>query len=420
MVALAGRLVVRRLWRTARRVHLGWGLLAMAAVLGPYWAAMLLRGGQEFRRLIYHEVFQRLTGAGPNAPEAASAPAVAYLLYYTLPASIFAVGAMLLAKPRRWLGRKAPLCLPLCWVLAVVVPFSLAHGFRPDYLLPCYAAVALLGAWAVEAVQQRRGRAAAVGALRHVFAGPAVTICLAVALTAGAFVFRDRLLEAVRRALPVPAAFAPETHGVLWALVPLGLAGAAAAVVWSLRWRVRRVAGLAVAAMLAVGLLHTHLVSRHARTGDGEAMLQFARRVRPIVGNDELAVYQTSKLSVELYLGRLGRPVGSLAEINRPGPGWLITCDRGLADLGACRGAPDGAYTLKRRLGGEPAGQARRIRLDVRPQELGEVRLVGRPVESQNWGRIYLVRLHRPVSVSGEPMHSAWESGKRDEDDEAD
>ncbi len=414
---LAGRLVLRRLRRAMRAVWFGWGLLAMAAVLVPLWIAMFARGGEEFRQLIYFEFLQRATGAGEGAPKAGSAPAILYLVYYLLPASVFAVGALAVTPLREWFSRKGPFCLPLCWIVAVVLPFSLAHGFRPDYLLPCYAGGAILGAWGVEAVfRGRRGGKAAVRALRHVFAAVAIAMSLAVGGIATGYALRDHLGESVGEVLKAPAVVAPGTWWVVYALIVIGLGGAALGTVWSLQWRLRRVVAIAMVSTLGVMFLHTHMISRHARSGDGEAMIAFSREAGPVVGDDEIAVFRTEKLSVELYLGRLGVRAGGAEDINRSAPAWLITCDRGLTELGACREDPNGSYVLKVKEQTGPGRPTRKARLRTLPEELGIVRATGRAIVSQNWGRIYLIELRRPVRISGKPMRPAWVSGKRDED----
>ena len=134
-LGLVFRLITRRLWRAMKAVSFGWGMLAFAAVMAPLWGAMWLVGGDDFRRLVHFEIWQRITGTGPSPPKPGSAPRITYLLYYQLPASVFAIVSLLLVPLRRWFNRAGPVCLPLCWVLAVFLPYSIAHGFRPDYLL---------------------------------------------------------------------------------------------------------------------------------------------------------------------------------------------------------------------------------------------------------------------------------------------
>jgi len=492
------RLLGRRLWRTIRATYLGWGLLAMAAVLGPIWAAMLLQGGQEFRNLIYFEFVQRITGAGAGAPAAASAPAAVSLLYYTLPASALAIGALLLAAEGHWrpvalatrdhwrrlrsaggLSRRQfllgslelvgftvaragatllrslgwlfsardPICLPFCWTVAVVLPFSLTHGFRPDYLLPCYAAVALMAAWSVETVLRRReGASWLVRALRHGQAAVAILVGLGAAGVAAWYLHKAQS-EFLVQTKSGPAVVLPDDWRYLYTVVAGGLIVAGFAVRNSLRWQMRHVAALAILGMLGVAFLYTHILSRHARSGDGEAMRQFALIARKDLWDRPFAVYRTNKLSVEPYLGRLGvhaevlgpeaaggvsaeRRLAELADgrvlalAPRRGQvvagkaNWLITCDRGLCELGACREDPHGQYVVRVAEQTELGPRVRKVRVRTLPEALGQVRSSSLPIQSQNWGRIYFIALDRQVRIAGRPIVSVWESGKRDDENE--
>jgi len=283
-----------------------------------------------------------------------------------------------------------PLCLPLCWILAVLVPFSLAHGFRPDYLLPCYAAAALMGAWAIEEIRRRRaGGGLAVRCLRHVFAAVPIVIGVGLIVIPPAYLLNDRLPSLLAGAIEVPEFMAAETPWIAAGLVPLGAAIVALAIVASLRWRIGLLAGLTVAGMLGVMFLNTHFISRHARVPDSETMIAFSRQVEPIIGRDDFAVFRAGKLCVELYLGRFGRPIrqqNELAErLNRLDVPWLITCDRGLVEAGAARPDP-------------------------------HVCVSERPIVSQRWGRIYLIEIHRPVRLTGRPICVGHISGRPDED----
>ena len=416
---LAGRLALRRLARAMGATGFGWGVLAMAAVLGPLWIAMFLRGGEAFQKLVYFEFFQRFTGHGQHAPSPSSAPAIAHLLYSCIPASAFAIFAVLQVPLRRWFSRAGAIYLPLSWVLGVLVPFSLAHGFRPDYLLPCYGAVAMLAAWGVERIARRTDvGGAGVLALRRAMAVAAVVMCLGAAILAGGYALREHLGSAGQRAFRMPASVAPETWWVLYALAPLGVALAGAAVVWSRRLRPRRVAVAAMLGCVGIMFSYTHMASRHARTGDGDAMRTFARQARGILCDERPLVFRTHKLSVELYLGRLGRTVAGVEEINRLSEPWLITTDRGLCRLGACRKDAQGRHVIRAREQTDDGQVVRKVRMRTLPEAFGDVALCSRAVESQNWGRIYLIRLRRPLRPPTEPVYSAWESGKRREDDD--
>jgi 4-amino-4-deoxy-L-arabinose transferase-like glycosyltransferase len=408
---LAARLVGRRWRRAARQVHLLWGLLAMAAVLVPIWVGMFAVGGEQFRQVVQYEIVQRITGSG-EAPHRTSAPPVAHLMYYMLPATVFALGAFLV-PPRRWFRRASPVALPGAWVLAVVVVFSIPHGFRPDYLLPCFAGGALMAAWAVDELA-RRGRAPGRlnSFLRHAFAAPAVVIGLFLLLVPPVFLWRDAVPAFVARLLPAPAVARPETWWILAATMGLGAAVLALGVRASLRWRIRRLAVLAVVGMLGVVFVERHMISREARTGEGERMIRFAERVGEAIGDEAFAVYRAERLATEVYLGRFGlRLTDPWAVEDAAGGGgeegltrdqlrgllalrllrrrddlrWLVTCDRGLVEFGAAVEDPSGDFTLR-----APEGN---IRYATRPEALGEAVVASRPVASGGWGRMYLIRL---------------------------
>lgn len=446
------RLVLRRWWRAARRLRLGWGLLAMAAVIGPLWTAKLIVGGEEFHGMVYFEVIQRITGQGDSPPKPATVSPVLQLLYYTLPASVFALGAVLLRLPRwshlrrlptsqvnrgiaglrLWLRRcfrgGSPTCLPLCWIVAVVLPFSLTHGFRPDYLLPCYGAVALMGAWSVgrlERLGPLRGTGASL--LRHLFAGLPLLTALTVLVAPWLFLLHRWLPESWANELPMPVYVAPGTWLLSAGCVGVGAVCLPLVVRSSLQWRLRHLAVLAVVLMVPLLFLYTHLASRHALTGDGETMVRFARRARDIVRDENFVAYRVPRLGVEPLLGRLGEFVhpnwGSppypsdeieaservLRQINESSAPWLFTCDRGLLELGAARPDENGSYRIRL-----PEGKRR---FDIRAEELGMISLTSPPVVYQNWGRIYLIRLERPVQPSGKPVATGHIPGYQELDD---
>lgn len=423
--ALAVRLLGRRWWRAMLAVRFGWGMLAYVAVLVPLVGLMLHLGGQEFRRVIYFEYWQRITGGGVEPPNATAVPAVLYLPYYTLPTSALAILALVLAPARAMrrrrrrtgvlgrvqhvlgglLTRRGPVYVPLAWVTAVVGLFSIPHGFRPDYLLPCYAGWALLAGWAAMTVH----RALAAGAAgrveragRHVIAAGPIVLGLLLTAVAAAYLLNGRLPEEAREWLPLPAGWSGSARWVLLALLVGGLAAVPLAVRLSLRRRVLANVVLMLPLALAVLYVDTHHFGRHARTGDGQRMLQFARRMSEVVNGDRFGVHATDKLSVELYLGRAGEELRDVAAINDRRPPWFVTTDRGLVDLGAYRRNRNGSFTLRTAEG--------KVRLDTLPGELGEVLLQTEPIVYQRWGRVYLIRLSPEVRVSSEPWRVGYQS----------
>jgi hypothetical protein len=490
-LGLVARLVARRWWGASRAIGLLPGLGAVLLVLGMLFLAMLSVGGEEFKQVLRFEVWQRATGEGEGAPLPSSVPPAATLLFSTLPASVFAVGALGLTRPGRWFWRKGPLCIPLCWIAAVVIPYSLVHGFRPDYLLPCYAAVALMGGWAVDEIARRgRGSGKVTGVLRHVFAAAPVilgltVVCMGLALfypeEATGYVGKllgrwPKVVESVRTWLAGPEAAGPETWAMLVVAVVLGVVAPVVGVWASLKWRLRTVVAAAIVGMMGVAFLDTHFLSRHARAGDGERMLQFAREVRPLIDDEDFAVYRMEKLGTELYIGRFGRliripgeqrptgaasqPQGPLDALNALGETWLLTCDRGLIELGAAQldqagdftlpmdlkfldpqgglvltggpgtleRGPDGRYVLvldKARgyvLPVDPSALKRdkegrwllkvSLSFRVHPGELGRIVAFSPPIRSQRWGRMYLIRLGpRPIHVTGKAINTGYVPG---------
>ena len=370
-LGLLARLVGRRWWRAIRVVRVGWGLIALVVVVGAVLTAMILQGGQEFRQTLYFELWQRISGTGPSPPAPARAPVIGHLLYYTLPASLFALCALGLVGPRLWFSRRSVLSLPLCLVLSVVVPFALAHGFRPDYLLPCYPAVAMMGAWAIQQVA-RRGRSggARFSLLRHVIATAPVVIAAALLVVPLIYLLYPVLPDRAQSVIQIPSGLLSWTWWGLVVCVGLGAAILIGAIHASVSWKVRRLGVAGVVGMLGVFYVYTHAVSSHA-AGDGEAMVNFARRIDPIIGDDKFAVYHAEKLCTELFLGRFGKRISSFDALRRTDANWLITCDWGLKQL--------------------PGSDGRK---GFRPSELGRIRFSSISIETdRNYGKAYLIEL---------------------------
>lgn len=443
-IGVAGR-VVRLLWRrllaSARAVHLVWGLLAMLVVFVPLWLAMLDIGGEPFRNTVYYEVWQRLTGEGQNAPDSTPGPALAHLYYITLPMSVFAGCALFVFPPawrlhehwieagrnragrigavvgwalavvagmrRSWLDRHSPIAMPIAWIAVVVMAFSIPSGFRPDYLLPCFPAVGLLAAVAMERLALSRwyhGRVA-----RHVRRiSQAVPLVLAVGLAgcAGWYLLHHFLPMTWAESLPLPPRMPRQTWWLLSVLsalaVIVGVMG-----LWAIRrCRMDWVMTASVVGMLGIIFLTAHFFTRQARTGDGDVMRQFARQIEPVVGDDPYALFLASKLAQEAYLGRFGEKLSgsgeeALARFEDGAYRWLITSDLGLLYLGAYDRDPAGSYRLK--IGGKK--QAFR----PTPQDLGTVRARSiAPIQFEKWGSIYLIELQPPLQTRSEPFITGY------------
>ncbi|HDY64963.1 MAG TPA: hypothetical protein ENH84_01865 [Phycisphaerae bacterium] len=410
-VLLALRLLVRRWWATIRAMHLGWGLLGMCAVMLPLWWGMLHVGGEEFRRTVHYEVWQRLTGRGEHAPGGSSVPMVAHLYYNLLPVSVFAGCAFFLVRPRRWLNRRSPIALPLCWIIAVLVAFAIPSGFRPDYLLPCYAAVALMGAWAVEELfKPARYDARGIKHLRRICQG--VPFVLAVGLIAVALLYllHSYLPAPLGRVIHLPPRLGGGVWYVLAVLPVLGIAIFCAGVRAIRRRRLTLVVAGTCAGMLGLLFCNANLFTRGARTGDGDVMVRFAEDIKPFVGADDFMIYAAIKLGPEPYLGRFGReltsaPSSVITVINGSKERWLITSDIGLLHLGAYRLDANGPVNLEL----EKDARKRQYRFRTRPQDIGSLRVRSdRPIKFEKWGTIYLIELKRPVTPTSQPFLTGY------------
>ncbi len=410
-ILLSARLVFRRWWAVIRACKLGWGVLAMLAVFVPLWWAMLHVGGERFQATVRYEVWQRLTGQGQYAPGSVSGPAVAHLYYNLLPTSIFAGCVFVLVPVRRWLSRKSPIALPLMWIIIVLCAFAIPHGFRPDYLLPCYAAVALLAGWAAcELARPERWNHRVAKHFRRICQAVPFVLAFMLITVPLAYFFHDKLPVKISKNLSMP----PQMLQGTWYILA-GLPGLCVLIVGAGVWAIRRRRmGLTVAAvcigMLGVLFCNCHLFTRHARTGDGDVMVQFGRGITPILQGEPFALYGANKLGVEASVGRFGWQVDDIPgqastrpgeqvvdEINASDVRWMIVSDYGLVSLGAYSTAPEGPYRVK--INGV------KHRFMPRPQDIG--RVVARStsaIQFENWGTIYLIEIRRPVQPESKPF----------------
>ncbi|MBN1554684.1 MAG: glycosyltransferase family 39 protein [Phycisphaerae bacterium] len=402
------RLLLRRCWTAGRRVKLGWGLLLLIAVSIPLWWGMLHIGGQAFRDKTYFEVVQRITGQGADAPHRASGPAPLHLYYNTLPASIFAGCAFFFVPFRRWLRHGSSIALPVCWIVAVVLAFTIPAGFRPDYLLPCYPAAALLAGWAtVEFTRPERYDGKVGKHLRRICQATAAILTAGLVLIPAMYLLAD-VIPALGESLTIPAQTASGTWVILAILPAVGLAGLYVWVRSVRRKSFLPTAILACVGMIGVSFFYTHFWSRDARSGDGETMIRFAREIQPIVGRDDFAIYNAQKLCTEVHLGRFGqwldaKPEDVVKYLRRRPVRWLITSDFGLVALGAYRSDPAGEVKFKN------AQDGTSLRCHVAPRDLGALRVRSpQPIEFESWGRIYLIELTGSVTPTSEPYNPGY------------
>ena len=409
---LLARLILRRVWLAIERTRLLYGLPIMLTILGRMLCDTWIAGGKEFEEVFRFEVIQRFFGSGDapttiggivmEGPGGAGAPPLAMLFYFGLPASILAISTMSLVRPREWFKRRGQIVVPLCWIVAVLVPFSLSKGFRADYLLPCHAPLALMAAWAVEQVARRgRGGGRLNTNVRHTIAGVPVVVGAGLiafgAMMLPGFVLGGKPLPIINMMGLSPYRLSAFGQWALAGLIPLGVIVLVGGVIASLKWRIRTVAAFGCIGMLGVALLNTHVISRHARTGDGQKMRSFAVAAREIVNDDEFVMYYAEKHMFELSMGRHGThlPWGgpTVKRINRCQQPWLVTSGRGLVAMGAVEFLGSEGYG-----GGMLAHD-----YAFHPEWLGDVVLTADAIEEDDWGNIYLIRLARPIKPMPSP-----------------
>lgn len=350
---------LRRIARAGRDLYLKWGIIATLGVLVPLWGGMLWIGGEEFRQIVYFEVWQRLTGSGPHPPRSTSAPAFLYLIYYAFPMSLLAAGALLTVRPKRWFHWASPTRMPLIWILSILAPFSISHGFRPDYLLPCYPAVAILAGWVVVTLAKPHDILARnERVVRGVAVGAGVAIGAVLIFAPMVYLLHDYMPDAITRQMPYPQACEPHSVLILGMLPLLGLVVVTRVATTGLHWRMPQLCCWCAIGMLGIMFIDTHYFTSHARHGDGETAVAFVRRARDIVGDEPVLVSQVDKIGVELYLGRFGKHVSSRDEILESGRRFLFASDRGLNHMGITPGGKDIDPTLHLRL------RSRRIKVD--------------------------------------------------------
>jgi 4-amino-4-deoxy-L-arabinose transferase-like glycosyltransferase len=413
-LGMLARAIGRRWWRAMCRAQLLWGVLAFVAVMAPLLIATRLQAGEAFDRTFAFEIVDRFIGSNAeSAPDPSTVPAVVNLIYYAFPATLCAFGALALTKPSRWLTHGSPTLLPLAWTIALVVPFSISHGFRPDYLLPCYGTVALMGGWAIDRLGKLSPELKLPSLVRHSIAAGGLVVAMALMGLAIAFLWIDLMPEWMD--LEAPAALSTVKRVGLGLMIPAGMVAFWLTVRWSLRWRIAPMVAVMCVAMMGVHFVEGNCLSRHARTGDGDKMIAFAREAAPLIGQEAFVSIRADKLGVELYVGRFSQvlcydPEGPslLDQLNASDVPLLVITDRGLVSLGAATEFEQGEFLAK------VDGVKRRF--NTHPEQLGEVLCAGEPIAQQYWGRPYLIRLFgRPLDVSGDPVETDFVSGELDE-----
>jgi len=147
IVYLAARGDLARL----RRFHVAWGILAVVAIAGSWYALAISRGGIAFvQKQLWVENVGRFLAASRSG--AGHVHPFYYMIggFFTgfAPWSFFVIPLALHLYENRRRLEKLGYLYPLVWFAVVFAIYSVSQGKRTVYLLPVYPAAALLlGAW---------------------------------------------------------------------------------------------------------------------------------------------------------------------------------------------------------------------------------------------------------------------------------
>ncbi|OOG62967.1 hypothetical protein B0E46_11600 [Rhodanobacter sp. B04] len=135
-----------------RRMTLGWGLAAVAAISAPWFIAICIKHPDFFDYFFIREHFRRfLTGADDRRQ-----PAWFFLGVVLL--GLFPWVAFLpfrLASWRKWCAAGRSERFLLCWIVVVLVFFSTSHSKLPFYILPIFPGLAILVARRISMLTDR-------------------------------------------------------------------------------------------------------------------------------------------------------------------------------------------------------------------------------------------------------------------------
>lgn len=140
---ILGLVVSERRAAWLRRLHAGWGIPLMLAIVVPWCVAIwVVSHGDFFARSIGHNFLGKVA----QGQEAHGLPPGYHLAVFALsfwPGSLFAV----LAIPFAWVNRRTPqVRFVLAWIIPTWVTFELVATKLPHYVLPTFPAIACLTA----------------------------------------------------------------------------------------------------------------------------------------------------------------------------------------------------------------------------------------------------------------------------------
>jgi 4-amino-4-deoxy-L-arabinose transferase-like glycosyltransferase len=230
-----------------RRLRSPWGIPLMLAIALPWPAAITLKTDGAF---LSEAIGHSMLGKVATGQQAHGAPPGYHLLAFTIafwPGALFAV----LAIPFVWRNRNEPVVrFLIAWILPTWLVFELVATKLPHYTLPTYPAIVVLTAAALTAgairLPEGRWRWPA-----RAYLGLWALVGVALALAGiGAALALDGRLDPVALAVSVAglAAIGLAGRAMLQGQAPraLGLAGAAALVIWvgTFGWALPQVRGL--------------------------------------------------------------------------------------------------------------------------------------------------------------------------------
>jgi 4-amino-4-deoxy-L-arabinose transferase-like glycosyltransferase len=145
-LALLAYLIVRQKWRALRGTEV---LLSFGAFLGVallWFLPAIIQGGLAYAHAtLLHHTLERYVSAWEH-----SAPWYFYLGAFPaefLPWTLFLPHALIYGAQRAYPRSHEGWWFALCWLVAIVVFFSLSTGKRDIYILPAFPAAALLVGW---------------------------------------------------------------------------------------------------------------------------------------------------------------------------------------------------------------------------------------------------------------------------------
>ena len=401
---LALRLIVRRIYKSILLTGAWWGIPLMLAFFVLLFMAMLNVGGPEFRDTFKTEVTDRFMGRGSHTQSSdMRVPAILQLYYNTLPMSIFAGCAFFIIPLRKWLKFYSPIALPLWWIITVLIAFGIPRGFRPDYLMPCYPAIALLAAWVADNILKSQNTSRpAIRYLRRICFSVPFVLSAGLFITAGLYISKLVFPDAMSSVIKLPARMEIMQWYTMATIPTLAIIAIVMSILAIKHRSMHHIVIITCFCMLGVIFLYSHLWSRAARSGDGDTMIEFCSTIKPIVGEDKFMICYADKLGPEVYLGRMEAGVQKVEQLTAQGhPKWLIISDRGLVHLGAFKANENGPAVISQK--------GKKFRFVPTPHDLGTLKIrTELPIRFEYWGKLYLIELTDEINPSSKPIPDVY------------